>query len=294
MGKIGSLNYDKFWKISTYRALICRALAAHLENSSREEAFISGLLMEIGLLIFFDLFIRGKEEEADLELEPLEGLLEWEKESHGIDHRQIGEAALKYWKFPPRIIASQRIFRYSPEAIPPLAGICGLARSFSRVLFYHTGEFQTFFREAEESFGLDPLVVNEILMTTFDQVLDMADALSVEINKERDLMEIMEKANRSLGQLSEKMSELSQAAKQCALPSFDSLDGRQQAVARTLQAVAHEIRNPLLAVGGFARRLALALDPVSEGGKYVKIILEETAKLEAALSGMTGADHGRP
>ena len=51
----------------------------------------------------------------------------------------------------------------------------------------------------------------------------------------------------------------------------------------TLQAVAHEIRNPLLAVGGFARKLAASLDPGTKGGEYVKIILEEASRLEKAL-----------
>jgi len=54
--------------------------------------------------------------------------------------------------------------------------------------------------------------------------------------------------------------------------------------------VAHEIRNPLLAVGGFARKLAASFDPASRGGKYVKIILEEASRLEKALSEMTRKD----
>jgi nitrogen-specific signal transduction histidine kinase len=59
-------------------------------------------------------------------------------------------------------------------------------------------------------------------------------------------------------------------------------------VEHTLQAVAHEIRNPLLAVGGFARRLAAAVDPATEGGEYVRIILKEASRLEKVLVEMTG------
>jgi hypothetical protein len=43
----------------------------------------------------------------------------------------------------------------------------------------------------------------------------------------------------------------------------------------------------LLAVGGFARKLSASLDPSSESGRYVHIILEEAMRLEKALSEMT-------
>jgi two-component system, sporulation sensor kinase E len=54
----------------------------------------------------------------------------------------------------------------------------------------------------------------------------------------------------------------------------------------TLAAVEHEIRNPLTAVGGFVRMLAKTIDPTSYQGKYIKVILFETQKLEQALKGI--------
>jgi len=58
-------------------------------------------------------------------------------------------------------------------------------------------------------------------------------------------------------------------------------------VAHTLQAVAHEIRNPLMVIGGFARRLSTNLDPETSGGKYAQVILDEAARLEKLLAEMT-------
>lgn len=71
MGKVGPLNYEKFWTISLYRALISKSLADAIKSSNTDEAFTSGLLMEIGLLIFFDIFIKEKTRKLTLTLNQL-------------------------------------------------------------------------------------------------------------------------------------------------------------------------------------------------------------------------------
>ncbi len=48
--------------------------------------------------------------------------------------------------------------------------------------------------------------------------------------------------------------------------------------------VAHELRNPLVSVGGFARRLSKKLQPGSSELKYANIIHEETDRLEKMLT----------
>jgi len=289
MGKIGALDYKQFWHTTIYRALIAKSLASHLKNCYPEEAFVAGLIMEIGLLILFDLRIKGDTEATPIKLEPLEELLTWERDRYGIDHRQVGEAALNCWRFPDMIVQCQLFYGQAAlyQDAPLLAKICELSREFSHLISQESAGFHTLFKEAERVLGLHRDVINDILLTTFEQVQDIADNLNVEVNKERDLMEIMEKANRALSQISEKISEYREITNQASLPAFDSMDETKDIVENTLQAVAHEIRNPLLVVGGFARKLAASLDTASKGGEYVRIILEEALRLEKALFEMT-------
>lgn len=289
MGKIGALDYEQFWHTTLYRSLIAKSLASHLKNCFPEEAFVAGLIMEIGLLILFDLRIKQDTEAPPIKMEPLEDLLSWERDRYGIDHRQVGEAALRCWKFPDIIVQCQLLYGQAAlsQDAPLLAKIYELSREFSRLISQGSAGFHTPFKEAERLLGLDRDMINDILVTTFDQVQGIADNLSVELNRERDLMEIMEKANKALSQISEKMSEYKKTTDRISLPSFDSLGERKDIMEYTLRAVAHEIRNPLLAVGGFARKLATSLDPASKGGEYVRIILEEASRLEKALFEMT-------
>ncbi len=55
---------------------------------------------------------------------------------------------------------------------------------------------------------------------------------------------------------------------------------RLASMSNLIQGVAHEIRNPVTTIGGFARRIKKELGDNRKLEKYVDIILEETARLE--------------
>ena len=137
-------------------------------------------------------------------------------------------------------------------------------------------------------------MINDILISTFEHVEEIAASLSVEINKEKDLLAIMEKANQALGRLSEKISTQEVSSGRPIPPSFASLEQERKDIKQTLHAVAHEIRNPLLAVVGFAKRLSDSLDPSSKSGTYVQIILREASRLEMVFSEMTDNNKKSP
>jgi HD-like signal output (HDOD) protein len=286
MGKIGILDYERFWHTSLYRALIAKTLAQHLKTCNPEEAFVAGLTLGTGFLIFFDLFLKGTQAAPHPELDSLDKLLEWERLEFGVDHRQIGEVALRYWKFPEKIIDCQR--GHLREGVPsPLSQVCEAARILSNVLLQRSAGFHALFEEGRESFGLDENTINDIIVRTFDEVQEIADSLRLDMDKDKDLLALMEKANRALSHISEKISSLRYDKR---LPSFETLSQREEGqmfIAETLQAVAHEIRNPLVAVAGFARKLAATVDPHSKGGQYARIILDEAGRLESALTEMT-------
>jgi len=289
MGTVGVLDYRQFWHTSLYRALVAKSLAAQVGGCSPEEAFAAGLIMEIGLLVLFDLRIKSDPEAPTIQMEPLEQLLMWERDRYGIHHRRVGKAALSCWQFPEDIVRCQLLYGKAAlsQDSPILAKIYELSRGLSGLMSRGTSGFQASFQKADQLLGLNEDVVNDILLTTFEQVEGIAKSLDLEVNKERDLMEIMEKTNSALAKISDKMAEFQNSTHRVPPPSFDSLAEGRDIVDHALQSVAHEIRNPLLMVGGFARRLAAALDPDSQGGEYARIILKEASRLEDALSKMT-------
>jgi HD-like signal output (HDOD) protein len=296
MGKVGSLDYEDFWRISLYRGLIAKSIAHHLKSSNPEEAFVGGLILEIGFLIFHDLFLKGKGGEIIPDMSELDELLQWEEEHYGIHHRTVGEYALKYWKFPDQVVNCQKNFgeQATAKEAPSLARICEFARMFSRAMLHRESDFHGLFLGVGEPLNLPEEIINDIILATFEQVEGIAESLKLELNKERDLLELIEKANQTLGRISKRISTYQDALSQYALPAFEALNRKQAgpSVEYTLQAVAHEIRNPLTAVAGFARRLSKTLDPDSESGKYAGIIFEESKRLETVLDEMSHSGAG--
>lgn len=288
MGRRGPMDYEEFWKASLYRAVLAKSVSEHLGAAHADEAFVAGLTQEIGLLILFDLFIKGKDEAFDLGLYPLRDLLERERDRYGVDHRQVGEAALSFWRFPERITACQRSFASKADPEPPLCAICETARELARIICHGAADLGSSFDVVSLRFGLDHDTVSDMLLDAFDQVEALAETLNIELNREKDLLEIVEKANAALARISERIPPAGCPPAAPIPPSFRGLaDAKSLPVDETLQAVAHEIRNPLVSVGGFVKRLSKNVDPSSKAWHYVQIILEETTKLEEALAHMT-------
>lgn len=288
MGKVGGFDYERFWRASLYRALMAKSLAEQAGTCNPEEAFVAGLTLGVGFLIFFDVFIKDAGEEIGRELDSLEKLLAWEEKKFGVNHRQIGAAALRHWKFPDSIIECQAGYAHHPR-YSLLSTICELARVISMSMLGRSKDFHDIFRDAKEWFGLGEDAVNGAILSVFEEVETIAEGLKVEMNKEKDLFELTEKANRALSGISEKISMMQFQRDREASPSFATIKedrGNQDVVAHTLQAVAHEIRNPLITVAGFARKLSTALDPESRVGTYAQIILQEAQRIEEALSQM--------
>jgi signal transduction histidine kinase len=139
---------------------------------------------------------------------------------------------------------------------------------------------------------MDPETLNGLLSETFKKVEDLSLHLRMDFPAHTEILRVMEKANQALARISSAVEDsLDQAIPRAGgPPEKRSPDKRLEdgpgAVERVLDAVAHEIRNPLTAIGGFARRLARVSEEDSRLSGYVKVIESESARLERTLKDM--------
>ena len=289
MGKRGPMDYEKFWKLSLYRASVAKALALRVRSVHPEEAFVAALLEEVGLLVFYDLFLKDRIEDPLLDLEALDELLRWERETFGIDHREVGKFVLSQWAFPENILACQEggITRRRSGATTedPILAICDAATLIAKMLTSEQGDLPSAISRAALKAAISTQDIHTIVSSVFEEVEEIGAYLKIQVDRDQDVVALLEKANVALSVISQRMSDcIGDEPK--ALPSMKTLEGNGSSANEVLQAVVHEIRNPLTVVGGFVRKLANTLSPDSEGSRYVGVILEEAARLEKMMEEM--------
>ncbi|MGI5836227.1 MAG: HDOD domain-containing protein [Chloroflexota bacterium] len=93
-------NREFVWQHSMCCAKWTRAIAKHVGYRALEEAFLAGLLHDIGKVVLAVMEPRGFA--RTLRLCRNDGLTSSEAEQRvlGIDHTQVGEMALKHWNLP--------------------------------------------------------------------------------------------------------------------------------------------------------------------------------------------------
>ncbi len=290
MGKKGPMDYEKFWRLSLYRALMAKALAARLGSAHPEEAFVAALLEEIGLLVFYDLFVKDRIADPPLDLDDLHGLLDWERETCGIDHREVGKFVLSRWAFPENILLCQEAgLKTDPiETVhkEPLLFVCDVATLLTRMMTSEKEDLPASISRAASSAGITTEDINSIVSFVFEEVEEIGHHLKIQVDRDGDIVTLLEKANAALTEISQRLAECA-AGKPATLPTMETLDSGQPTTTEVLQAVMHEIRNPLMTVGGFVTRLARTLGSDSEGSRYVEVILQEASRLEKIMGEMS-------
>ena len=153
MGIKAGMDFDLFWKKSLYRALIAREFARSCRPAlDPEEAFIGGLILEIGMLM-----LHGAVTGKDWEGFPgngisLERITAWQKQRLGVSHREVGSGVLERWNFSEQIVESQRYF--GEKALQPerqlLCKVTELARRATRIVFGQPEEILSLQTRARE------------------------------------------------------------------------------------------------------------------------------------------------
>lgn len=288
MGRVEGMDYEYFWKTSLYRALLAQGLAGalSLEETTPEEIFTTALILEIGLPLLFHVCPKELKPGFPGGVVSLREALAWERERFGVDHREIGRVVLTRWRFPDRVVEQQG--QYGPEALaldrPLRCRIVEYGRVAAQILFGDRSDFG-FLLDTAPCLGLDAGSVDGILSSTFFKVEAAAEQLRLKVDSAQDMLEVMEKANRALTEINRSLdSSLSQITGRSS--GEDNARREWGADQETLlNAVVHEIRNPLMAIGGFARRLEKSAGDHGDLYRYAGIIVEQSQRLEKVMEG---------
>lgn len=201
--KTRGFKHLTYWKRSIYSATAARVLSAKLGVVQQEEAFLCGLLKDIGMLVLDQ--VLGEEygklhEQATTHLE----LVEQERAALGMTHAEVGGFLAEQWKLPPLLrspIANHHTvdqvtdpgLRKLTQAIA-LAGMCA-------DVFIDESAAQAIVnvrKAAAEQFALTEADCDGLLAEIGKKTKEMAGLFEINIGSAVEFEAILKKANETL------------------------------------------------------------------------------------------------
>jgi hypothetical protein len=190
-----------------------RLLGDQLWHQSGDEAFIAGLLQDIGILVLmrelgapYARFLAGAIEEKC-------NLAALEQDTLGFDHTQLSAALLARWQLPPRLVEAiatpkrqTRLSRMSPPEAD-LPQILHLAELLAQLVGQQRLRVLSELLEAGKVYrGMTKQKLTALVESLQPQVDQLAEVLSLELSEKRDYVQMLLDAHRQMAALSVQMA----------------------------------------------------------------------------------------
>ncbi len=201
-------DFTKFWQRSLASAVASKLILDRVKGADTEEIFISGLLQNLGELIFartfsekYDQVLNGVDEKHTT--------LEVEQEIFGVDHSYIGYEVAKNWGFPTTlllpILYHHTPDKYDGEDVKVSQTTCAVYLSdiLIKILYSNTPDkyHTTFKKEAKKLLSLTNEQINEILSEVHRQVDQAGEYFGLKIKNTKSIQDILQEANIRLSLL---------------------------------------------------------------------------------------------
>jgi HD-like signal output (HDOD) protein len=191
------LDRSRFWRHALEVAITCRELAEACNYQPVEEAFIAGLLHDVGILVLETNFNKSFRRIWKL-VEAGESLTKLEEAEWGTNHARLGKFLLDQWKLPSlfgeAINRHHEVFEHDKD-LPQnrLARIVNLANKLSKFRIIQsppldTGEL-TSVDVVAKSLGIGTTVLTDVQERTLSALLKESEYLEIEIGSPLDLLE---------------------------------------------------------------------------------------------------------
>ncbi len=191
------LDRRRFWRHSLEVAVACRAIADAAGYNCAEEAFVVGLIHDIGLLALEGSFPDEFQKVWD-KAESGMSLFELEQDAFGSDHARVGQFILQQWQLPSDLsnaVGNYRDWLNSDDPtedrhlLPAILALGVIISRFSmgsrRSLLFDSAECRN---RITERLGLHPDKLATIEQELLPTVTDEAKFLEIDIGSPTDLL----------------------------------------------------------------------------------------------------------
>jgi HD-like signal output (HDOD) protein len=193
----GVVDRIHFWRHSLETAIASREIAALCGYQPVEEAFVAGLVHDLGLLVLESVSpVTFKK--MWQQVNSCNDLLRLEREMLGATHARVGWVLMEQWQLPPVIVAAVGHHHGASAAGPaipkhPLGRIVALANMISKFRVYQRKSLEV--EEVEkieslsESLNIDAPTLAVIQEHTLDVLIKESQFLEIKIGSVKELLE---------------------------------------------------------------------------------------------------------
>jgi two-component system, cell cycle response regulator len=223
--KSDHFDFKKFWEDSLTSAVAARLILGKVKGADTEEIFVSGLLQNLGELIFAKTFPEEYEKVLSQIDEDRGSVSEIETKVVGIDHCVLGYEVAKSWGFP-EVLLLPLLFHHNPQHYQGqnpkikatikavyLSDILVHILSASNPEVYH----KLFRKESKKLLGLSNEDIDGILSSLHHQMDQAAAYFGLNITNTRSIQEILQEANIKLSLLNLNYEQINQQLVQTKL-----------------------------------------------------------------------------
>ena len=201
---------DWYWRTTLVRAVAAREISERLWNRPGDDAFLAGLLQDIGVLVLLDQLREPYAKFLGRVIEERGNLDALEVKSLGFDHRMLSAELLRNWNMPElfvEAIAEKRDYESLVQKETPaaeLARVLHLAGLLAELVGQNRLHVLPELLEAGEAYcGFDKGQLHEIVPLLQDKVQQLAEVLSLDLPEGADYSEITVKAHAQMAEISE-------------------------------------------------------------------------------------------
>ncbi len=219
--EVAARELQWYWTNTLTRAVAARLIAEQMWRQSGDEAFIAGLLQDIGILVLlrelgepYAKFLTGVIDEKC-------HLASLEQDTLGFDHNQLSAALLSRWQLPQRLVdaiaAPKKVARLSRMSPPEgdLPQILHLAEMLMQLVGQRRLRVLSDLLEAGKLYrGMTKSKLASLVEGLQPQVDQLADSLSLELTEERDYVQMLVDAHGQMALLGEQIAGEAAAATQ--------------------------------------------------------------------------------
>lgn len=211
--EVATKQLQWYWTNSLTRAVAARLLSEQLWQQPGDEAFIAGLLQDIGILVLvrelgkpYVKFLAGVMDE-NCHLAALE------RATIGFDHVQLSAALLTRWQLPPRLVEAIAMPKHTASLVTlapreaDLPQVLHLAELLVRLVGQRQLRVLPELLEAGAKYRtLTKSKLTELVRQLQPQVDQLADALSLDLRYGRDYNQVLRDAHEQMSILSEEFA----------------------------------------------------------------------------------------